>query len=146
MSVNDIIMATNGESVSLVIGTPVYISGANTVKKGKSDASGAINIVGLVKDVSVDTHVSGKIQTDDVLVATTGQWDVVTGQDGGLTPGAYYYLDPANAGGITTAVPETEGQYVVKIGMALSSTQLLIAIKQPIRLGHLTLSSILYSA
>lgn len=143
-AVNNIIMAANGEPVSLVIGTPVYISGENTARKGKADALETVDIVGLVKDVSVDVNAAGEIQVDSVLVATTGQWDVVTGQDGGMTPYACYYLDPVNSGRITTVVPGMEGQYGVKIGRALSPTHLLIAIKQPIRLEYLTLSSILY--
>jgi hypothetical protein len=59
-----------------------------------------------------------------VLNATTGQWDTVTGGTGGLTPNAIYYLDPGNAGKLTTVAPITISQYVAQVGIAISTVDL----------------------
>jgi hypothetical protein len=68
------------------------------------------------------------------LTATTGQWDAVTGGSGGLVANTVYYLDAATAGKLTATAPTTAGQYVVEVGMALSTTELLIKTRTPILL------------
>lgn len=116
---------TNGEAGAIVIGAPVYNDAADSVKKGKADAAATIRVLGLVADVTVAAGQPANIQTSDVLVATTVQWDAITGQTGGLTPGSFYYLDPATAGKMTvTPVPSSStGQYLVRLGQALSTTE-----------------------
>lgn len=44
----------------------------------------------------------------------------------GLTAGAIYYVSDATAGLLTSTAPTTSGHYVQRVGVALSSTQLLI--------------------
>jgi hypothetical protein len=44
----------------------------------------------------------------------------------GLTAGTLYYADPATPGNITSTKPSSTGQYVVPIGIAVSSTELLV--------------------
>lgn len=44
----------------------------------------------------------------------------------GLTAGATYYVSPTTAGAITTTIPATSGQYIQRIGVAQSTTVLLI--------------------
>lgn len=122
VSAQQTISAENGEVGSIVIGTPVYISGAGQVKKAKADASGTKEVIGLVKDASISASETGTILINGVLTATTGQWDTVTGGTGGLTPNAIYFLDPSTAGKLTTTAPSTVGQYVVRIGVAISTT------------------------
>lgn len=130
----DQISMTNGEATSIVIGTPVYISAANTVKKCQASASGTMDVLGLVRDVSVATSTAGSVQTDGQLTATTAQWDAVTGGSGGLTAGSVYYVSAATAGQLTTTAPTTTGQFVVRVGKAISTTVLDISIMQPIAL------------
>ncbi len=124
----DVVSMTNAESVTIVIGAPVYVFSASNVKKAKADASGTSKVIGLVRDVSVAASASGVIQTDGVLVATTVQWDAITGGSGGLTAGSRYYLDPATGGMLTLTAPTTVGQFVCPIGIALSTTDLEITI------------------
>jgi hypothetical protein len=130
----DVVAMTNGEASSIVIGTPVYVLSAGSVKKAKADASGTVQILGLVKATSIVASESGTIQTDGVLSATTAQWDAVTGGTGGLAAGSVYYLDAATAGQLTATSPTTAGQYVVRVGLALNTTDLDISTTAPMKL------------
>jgi len=130
----DVVEMTNNEASAIVIGTPVYVESAGNVEKAQADASGTVEVLGLVRAVSIAASESGEIITDGILIATTGQWDTVTGDSGGLTAGTVYYLDPDTAGMLTTTAPTTGGDYVVRIGKALSTTDLEITITQPILL------------
>lgn len=130
----DFVVAANDELSAIVIGTPVYINGADTVAKALADAIGTSNVLGLVVDVTVAASDPARILTDGRLAATTAQWDVVTGDSGGLTAGAVYYLDPTTAGNLTTTAPTTDTEVVVRVGKALSTTVFEISINQPILL------------
>lgn len=130
----DFITADNGEITAIVIGMPVYVSAADEVKKALADALGTSEILGLVADITVAASDPARILTDGRLTATTAQWDAVTGQTGGLTPGSVYYLDSSTAGNLTTTAPTAEGETVVRVGRALSTTVLEISIDRPILL------------
>ena len=126
---------TNGESsFSIVIGMAVYASAADTVKRGQANAKSTSGIVGLVYDTSIAASAAGNVAESGILIATTTQWDAVAGTTGGLTFNTLYFLDPATAGKITSTVPTTVGQSLTLIGRALSTTELLILIGQPILL------------
>lgn len=125
---------TNGNAGAIVIGTPVYASANDTVDKAMANAVGTVNVIGLVADVSIAAAATGSIQSDGVLAATTVQWDAVAGTTGGLTKDIIYYLDPATAGKITSTAPSTVGQFVKELGIAISTTELRITIKQRIKL------------
>ena len=130
----DVISQTNGNASAIVIGTPVYTTVADTVDKAKADAYATSEVLGLVKDASIAAGASGMIQTDGVITATTGQWDAVTGQVGGLTVGAIYFLSPTTAGQLTVTAPTAVGQLVARIGKAISTTELELTIEQPVEL------------
>jgi hypothetical protein len=123
----DIVSQINDEVGAIVIGTPVYNDANDGVKKAKADASGTKDVIGLVKDTSITNGVAGAIQTSGVLSATTGQWDVAFGTSGGLVKGTRYYLSAATAGLGTGTAPSTVGQYVVELGIAISTTELLLS-------------------
>lgn len=125
---------TNGNAGSLVIGTAVYVSANNTVDKARADAVGTVNVVGLVADTSISAAATGGIQMDGVLSATTGQWDAVAGTTGGLTRDVIYYLSAATAGLITSTAPTVAGQFVVEIGIGISTTEMRISVKRRIKL------------
>lgn len=124
MAVQNVRSFTNGEAGPVVIGTPLYISASDTGKKAKADALGTSDVAGLVKDASVASAGTGTCVLDGVLTATTGQWDAVTGQTGGLTPGADYYLDFTTAGKMTTTPPADSdtGKFCIKLGTAWTTT------------------------
>ena len=120
----DIAQATNNEATPIVIGSPVYVDGAGTVKLALADALATARILGFVKDTTIAAAASGNIQTDGVIVATTGEWDTVAGTTGGLTAGDFYFLSAATAGLITATAPTTAGEVIVNLGLALSATEL----------------------
>jgi len=127
---------TNGESsATITIGMPVYISAADTVKMAKANALGTINPIGFMQATSTAAGSTGAVQLTGDLSATTVQWDAVcTGESGGLTPGALYYLDPAAYGKITVTAPTAVGQYIQQVGTAISTTEMKIDIKMSILL------------
>lgn len=130
----DVIALTNGGGTNAPIGAVVYISAADTFQLARANAGATINAIGLVRDAAISPAANGFIQTDGALIATTAQWDVVTGETGGLVAGARYFLSPTTAGNLTRTAPSTVGQYVMQIGRAISTTALEISIELPILL------------
>jgi hypothetical protein len=119
--------ATNGEAGSVVIGAPVYSFGAGSIKKAQANGAATAEVLGLVADATIATATIGTIALSGLLSATTGQWDaVVTGAAGGLVFGTKYFLDPSTAGKLTTTPPTTVGQYLVYIGTAFSTTEMML--------------------
>ncbi len=112
---------TNVDTGSVVIATPVYTFGSGTFKKGKANTQASIRLVGLAAS-TIAQDSSGSIQTDGVVTASTGEWDALTGDSGGLTSDTKYYLSETEAGKLKT-IPPTSG-YVVPVGYAVSTTQL----------------------
>lgn len=122
----DDFVLTNDESGAVVIGAPVYIDANDGFKKAKADASATSKFFGLAVNTSTAAAGQTPVRTSGVLTATTTQWDAITGGSGGLTAGTLYFLSAATAGLLTTTAPSTVGQYVVEVGMALSTTEMLI--------------------
>lgn len=125
-SVDPILSATNANGSAIVIGQPFYITDNDEVDLAQANALGTSLVAGLVRDVSIASSGTGLIQRYGILAATTAQWDAVTGDTGGLTAGASYYLDPSTAGMLTTTPPSTATQFIVKIGVASSTVRLII--------------------
>jgi len=131
----DVVTMTNGEATAAVIGAPVYVSSADTFMRAQANASASSKAWGMVYDSpNIANGASGSVATDGIVTATTTQWDAVTGQSGGLTPGSDYFLSAATEGQMTTTPPSTVGQYVVKLGKALSSTKFDLSVDSPILL------------
>lgn len=130
----DLPQFTNANASPIVIGTAVYISASDTVNKARANAVGTVGVIGLVADASIASGSAGGVQVGGILAATTGEWDAVTGGSGGLTPGAIYYLSAATAGMITSTAPSSAGEYVVQIGTATSTTEMMINIERRILL------------
>lgn len=134
LSSKDLFDRLNNTGGALVKGTPVYVPLAGEVAKARANATGTKNVFGLVADASIADAASGGIQTDGVLTATTAEWDAVTGQSGGLTTDAVYFLSAATAGMLTTTAPTADGHFVCRVGLALSPTELEITFHAPIKL------------
>lgn len=124
----------NGNAGAIVIGAPVYSSANGTVDKAKADAVGTVNVIGLAYDASTAAAATGGFLLDGVLTASTAQWDAVAGTTGGLTKDAIYYLSAAAAGVLTATAPSTTGQFVVAVGIGLSTTDMKIEIQPRIKL------------
>lgn len=130
----DLYTRVNNNAGAIVIGQPVYVDGAGSVDLAQADALATAEVLGLVADVSIAAAASGGIATDGKLTATTGQWDVVTGETGGLTPGAKYFLDAATPGMLTQTAPQTDGEVIAPVLVALSTTEAEINIDHTILL------------
>lgn len=124
---------TNNNAGAIVIGQPVYSDGAG-VDLAQADALATAEVLGLVAETSIAAATPGAIQSSGKLTATTGEWDTVTGQVGGLTPTAKYFLDPTTAGMLTTTAPSVDGEVVAAVGVASSTTDMEINIDQTILL------------
>lgn len=134
-SLSDVRSLTNGEgAAAIVIGTPVYISGAGAMRRAQANALATARVIGLGSDTSVAAAAAGLVVLDGTLSATTAQWDAITGQTGGLTAGAVYFLDPATVGKLTVTCPTTVGQLVTLVGQAFSTTDMEVGIEPPILL------------
>lgn len=129
---SSVVSATNGEGASIAIGKAVYISAGDTVRLANANAGSTKNVVGLVYDASIASSATGSISTTGVVTATTGQWDAVTGQTGGLTAGSKYYLSNSTAGNLTTTPPTTG--YIAPVGFALSTTKMILNIGPTVKL------------
>jgi hypothetical protein len=128
------ITLNNGSGATTVICTPVYSNATGTYAVANAGGSTTKNIVGFLQSTSVTNGTPGTIITNGLMTATTAQWDAInSGESGGLTPGATYFLSAAG-GYITTVAPTVVGQWVVKVGTALSSTQLQVNLLLPVGL------------
>lgn len=132
LDLGNIITKTNNSGGAMVIGQAVFVSGTDA-DLAQANAQGTIRVAGLVLVGAADAN-PVDILTDGILTATTGEWDAVTGDTGGLTPGSDYFLSPGTAGGLTLTAPTAVGQFVVRVGHAVSSTQMEIEVQQPIKL------------
>ena len=125
---------TNNNAGAIVIGTPVYSVANGAVDKAKADAVGTTNVIGLVYDTSIASGSSGGVVIDGVISASTVQWDAVAGTTGGLTKDVFYYLSAATAGLLTSTAPSTAGQFVVSVGIAISTTEMIVNIQSRVKL------------
>lgn len=129
----NVTQSNNGSGATIVIGTPMYQAGSNDARRTIATSLAAATVIGLCLSTSVANGAAAVIQTDGIFVATTGQWDAVTGGSGGLTIGSRYYVS-TSAGGLTATAPSTIGQIVAQVGKAISTTELLIEIGPTIEL------------
>lgn len=117
---------TNANGSTLPIGTPVYASAAGSINNAKADAAATALCIGLVAEpAGILTTAKGLVRNGGMIRATTGQWDTITGQSGGLTFGATYYLSSATAGKLVVSLP---GTFPVCVGVAMSATEMAIGI------------------
>ena len=129
VSTGVILRLTNEEQDNLPIGTVLYASSTLGVKRANALSIFTKDVIGLVySDPYVVPGDLGEVIISGTLIATTDQWDVITGVPGGLVPGSLYFLDPYKIGKLTALIPYIRGQYAISIGRALSSTVLLVKI------------------
>ena len=121
---------TSGEAGGIAAGLVVYSSGNDMVKKAEANASGTVEAIGLATSTFITTG-AGTVQTSGVF--SLADWTAVIGS-ATLTAGTVYYLSASTAGQLTATAPVTVGQYVLRIGRAISTTELVISILQPVLL------------
>lgn len=120
----------NDNGSTLPVGTPVYLkSTVGHMDAAKADAASTGTVIGLVtQSGGILTTVAGQVQVEGEVTLTTAQWDAITDGSGGLTVGAVYYLDAADAGELTTTAPSAASSVAEMVGVALSSTVLKLRI------------------
>lgn len=118
---------------AVIAGGPVYVDGADSFDLARANATGTSRVIGLAV-TGIAGAATGTVQANGVLSLTTAEWDAVFGTAGGLTPNATYYLDPSTAGLGTGTCPTTVGHLVVILGVALSTTEFLIDVSEPVLL------------
>lgn len=116
---------------ALVPGTPVYVKANGHLADAQADALPQARARGLAITTTAPTF-AADVRTQGVVELTTGEWDVVTGDTGGLVPAANYYVDQA-AAGMMTQTPPTTG-VVTRVGAALSTTILDVNPEPPMKL------------
>ena len=92
---------------------------------GKAIASGTLD----------QAYVAGFADTSKNIGETVKV--LVTGVEAisGLDAGDHYFLSASTAGGITTTPPVTPGEYVVRVGEAVSASEFSIQLEPPILLS-----------
>lgn len=123
--------ATNGNAGAITIGQAVYINGASSVDLADASADSTAKALGIVYDASVATGAPAVAITDGVLVSA--DWTGATGS-ATLTAGSSYFLSDSTPGMLTDVAPTVAGSSIVRIGTAISETELEISIGQPIKL------------
>ena len=104
---------------NVVQGEALY-SRASDGKVGKATANDTVD-----KATCIGFAQTSKSTGETVRCLTIGQLAT-----SGLTTGADYYLS-TGSGGITTTPPSGDGEYLVRVGRASSTTQLIVKIEAP---------------
>jgi len=112
------------------IGNVIYLKSNSHLELAKADGASTVQVAGVA--------ISNTAPTASCSYITEGQveradWTDIAGVVS-LTPGATYFLSATATGKITTVAPTTGGQYVVRVGRAVSTTELDVEIELPVLL------------
>jgi hypothetical protein len=121
----------NSTTNNLLFGHPVYGISGTEVELACANDINKKEVIGLVTDTILANGGGGKLQLFGKITGSEAQWGMVV--DGGLVPNTKYFLD-AVAGKLKSTVPVGTGLYLCPIGRALSTTEFVIKIEQPIAL------------
>lgn len=111
--------------------SPVVLTGSSTVILANGSSLALSRVLGLAMGAIAPGAIGG-VRRDGVISGTVGEWDAIAGTTGGLVAGSYYFLNVSEAGKITSSPPNS-GQ-LVKLGIAKSSTELVLDISEPVGL------------
>lgn len=117
------------------LGTPVHATafsptvGITRVSGASSGITGGTfselaQVVGIVTTLGAGNE--AEIKSSGLVTLDEGDWDGVTGDSGGLTPGSSYFLSNT-VGFLTTTEPTASGSFVVVVGVAMNATTMLIS-------------------
>ena len=85
------------------LGSPIYFTSSGTWSLAQADFETTL-VHYVVSQKTGSAPISYTAITNGELTLTTGQWDLITNQSGGLTPGSTYYLSSFTAGKISRNV------------------------------------------
>jgi len=113
-------------NANMPVGSPVFLTSGKAAL-ARANADGTAAVIGLLARPGV-VGKNTLVYYTGVLTLTEAQWNaIITGATTGLTPNTTYYLSAAVAGFLTATAVTPEGDRVACIGVALSTTQLLIS-------------------
>jgi hypothetical protein len=118
--------ASQSTGATIAANKAVAFAGTGAIRLADSGAVNDYPVVGFTTAAIAD-NASGQVQSLGVL-----------GGFSGLTPGALYFSDPANPGGITATLPNGVNQKSQIVGRAFSSSILYIMIEEPIAITGAT--------
>lgn len=95
----------------------VYVSAADTIMKAIATSVNCVKTIGCT-DEGIANTASGDIKFTGVKSGFTG-----------LTAGSVYYLSITTAGGYQSTIPTAVGNFIIRLGIATSTTDMLIGIK-----------------
>jgi hypothetical protein len=122
---------TNNEVSSVPLCSVVFTDTAGGFKKANANAVGTSLVTGILTTTTASAA-SGAVATSGEMSATTLEWDAITGQTGGLTLNAVYFLDNVTAGKLTTTIPGSG--FLIAVGKAVSTTKFIVNIGPRIQL------------
>lgn len=118
---------------ALVPGSAVYAKNTGRFGLARADSFPETRFAGF-SNATTAPGFAATVISGGPLELTTAEWDAVTGQIGGLTPGAPYFLSTTAFGSITTVPPSAAGLFSAKVGKAITTTTLDVDPRNPILL------------
>lgn len=119
---------TANEAIAAMTNGPRLVSQDGAAFKVNLAVAGAtgpkVEIVGFA--TGADYAANGAINQGEGVVMSG-----LLGGFSGLTPGVTYYANPAVNGGITNVIPTVVGEWIIPVGVAISTTTLLVRIGEP---------------
>lgn len=139
--INDLYNQGGGEGGKEIVtvtnnGPDIFMPGQPVAKFGEMYIAGSSiapghRVIGLATGISAPGDTI-RIQTAGLLTLPATSWDEVTGTVGGLGHGHYYYAN--NEKKLSIVPPAGEPEYLVKIGIALNTTDFLIDLDFAVKL------------
>jgi hypothetical protein len=114
----------NGEAFNMLRGMPVCVFSGQL--RRATSIPPFDKCIGLIDDDPIPPGGFGKIRYLGVLTQATTEWDLVTGNTGGLSPEQMYF--PSSTGMLTQTPTSVEGQVNQYVGRAINSTDLALEI------------------
>ncbi len=116
---SNLVLLTNGWPTTVVLGSVIYQSSLDGIfRLAQANSASTSNALGLVAQPSIANGNIGLVQTAGTLSGMSG-----------LIAGETYYVSDSSAGFLVTSPPTATGSFVVEVGVALSSTEMLIRCK-----------------
>lgn len=126
---NSSIISVYQNGTTFNLGSPVYVDSSGNVQKAIVNTQSNYPARGLVYSKSetlIRIILSGRIKL------TLEEWDIVTGDEGGLVIGATYYTSSSDVGKITTNKPYIGNPVMIALDSTTALVQVGIIASQPI--------------
>jgi hypothetical protein len=123
----------NEGATTIPVGTAVYAATNAGVLPAQAHVDATSKVIGIAT-LDIAAGASDAFKGEGVVAATIQEWEVATGQVGGLAINQTYFLSADTPGRITNIAPTGAGEYVCPIGRAISSTELYVDIENRIKM------------